>query len=117
MGNGRVASRIERTPPADLAISAITAYELEVGTLGSKYVKERRAALERLFDALSVLPFDSRAANHAARVRFSLQKAGTNIGPLDTLIAATVLAYGATLVTHNQNEFSRVPGLQLEDWY
>jgi tRNA(fMet)-specific endonuclease VapC len=36
---------------------------------------------------------------------------------LDTLIAATALASGGTLVTHNTREFRRVRGLGVEDWY
>jgi tRNA(fMet)-specific endonuclease VapC len=38
------------------------------------------------------------------------------IGPFDTLIAAQALRLGAVLVTHNTEEFSRVPGLRCEDW-
>ena len=55
--------------------------------------------------------------SHAARLRFELEKQGRQIGPLDTLIAGTVLASGATLVTHNVKEFSRVAGLRIEDWF
>jgi tRNA(fMet)-specific endonuclease VapC len=50
-------------------------------------------------------------------VRFDLERIGAKIGPLDTLIAGTALAHGATLVTHNTEEFSRISGLRLEDWY
>lgn len=46
----------------------------------------------------------------------SVVRSGTPIGPNDLLIAAISLARGATLVTHNTREFSRVPGLLLEDW-
>jgi tRNA(fMet)-specific endonuclease VapC len=38
------------------------------------------------------------------------------IGPNDRMIAAMALTAGATLVIHNTSEFSRVPGLALEDW-
>lgn len=38
------------------------------------------------------------------------------IGPYDVMIAAIVRRYGLTLVTHNTNEFARVPGLPMEDW-
>ena len=103
--------------PSDLAVPAVVAYELEAGTLRSRNPVLRRRELERLLSFLPILPFDLRAANRAARVRFELEKTGEKIGPLDTLIAGTVLAYGATLVTHNTREFSRVPGLQLEDWF
>jgi tRNA(fMet)-specific endonuclease VapC len=71
----------------------------------------------RLLEVLPVLPFDWNAARYAARIRFELEKSGESIGPLDTLIAGTVLANGATLVTHNIKKFSRVPGLRVEDWF
>ena len=34
-----------------------------------------------------------------------------------TMIAAIALANGLTVVTHNTAEFSRVPGLRIEDWH
>lgn len=51
-----------------------------------------------------------------ARLRSDLERHGTPIGANDMLIAATALYWNATLVTHNTDEFSRVSGLQLEDW-
>jgi tRNA(fMet)-specific endonuclease VapC len=47
----------------------------------------------------------------------ALEARGLPIGPLDVLIAGTALAHGATLVTRNLREFSRVEGLKLENWY
>lgn len=38
------------------------------------------------------------------------------LGPLDMLIAAHVLSLGATLVTNNDKEFRRAPGLRCENW-
>jgi tRNA(fMet)-specific endonuclease VapC len=116
-GIGRVRQTIEGKRPSDLAVPAVVAYELEVGTLRSGNPAARRRELNRLLTVLAVLPFDRPAADRAARVRFDLEKTGATIGPLDTLIAGTVLAHGATLVTHNTAEFSRIPGLQLEDWH
>ncbi len=51
-----------------------------------------------------------------AEIRALLEKSGNSIGANDLLIAATALNKNATLVTHNINEFSRVPGLNIEDW-
>ena len=62
------------------------------------------------------LPFDDAAASVYAIIRAHLESAGTPIGPYDLQIAAIALANGLTLVTHNTREFSRVPGLLLEDW-
>jgi tRNA(fMet)-specific endonuclease VapC len=66
---------------------------------------------------MQVLPFDAECAAHAARIRVTLEAAGTPIGPHDTLIAASALRHQATLVTRNVREFSRVPGLQWISWH
>jgi len=92
-------------------------YELEFGSLRSRNPATRKRELNRLLDVLPVLPFDGNAAQCAARIRFELEKSGQSIGTLDTLIAGTVLSNGATLVTHNLKEFSRVSGLRVEDWF
>ena len=62
------------------------------------------------------LPFDDRAAEEYGKIRAHLSSAGTLIGPNDLIIAATALAHACTVVTRNTREFSRVPGLLLEDW-
>jgi predicted nucleic acid-binding protein len=50
------------------------------------------------------------------RVRAALEKAGTPIGPLDTMIAAHALALGLTIVADNEREFRRVTGLKARNW-
>ncbi len=49
-------------------------------------------------------------------IRVELERGGTSIGPLGTLIAAHALSVGATVVTSNEREFRRVPGLTVENW-
>ncbi len=60
--------------------------------------------------------FAGAAAEAYGRLRAELARRGTPIGPNDLMIAAIALAQDLTLVTHNTAEFSRVPGLRLEDW-
>jgi predicted nucleic acid-binding protein len=55
-------------------------------------------------------------APNVTRNSAPIQRQGQLIGGNDMQIAATALAHGLILVTHNTREFSRVPGLQLEDW-
>jgi len=62
------------------------------------------------------LPFDEGCEEVYGMIRADLASAGTPIGPNDALIAATALANGFTLVTHNTREFGRVQGLKMEDW-
>lgn len=116
-GVGGVGERLLATPRTEVAVPAIVLYELEVGTRRSASQKRRRSQLRDLVGPMRVLPFGEPEANVAARIRVKLEKAGEPIGPMDTLIAATALRHGATLVTHNVDEFERVEGLSIEDWY
>jgi tRNA(fMet)-specific endonuclease VapC len=65
---------------------------------------------------ITIADFDSLAAYHDGKVRADLERRGTPIGPLDTMIAAHALGLKVTLVTANTSEFSRVPRLACQDW-
>jgi tRNA(fMet)-specific endonuclease VapC len=110
----KLARRARRERPADIAISAIVAHELFYGAF-----KSRRAAQNvALIDALqfAVLVFDKEDARQAGEVRAVLASRGTPIGPYDVLIAGQSKARNLILVTHNTEEFGRVPGLRFDDW-
>jgi tRNA(fMet)-specific endonuclease VapC len=114
---GQVQERLLATPPSEVAIPAVVVYELEAGIAQSKHPGKRRSQLDELLGVVRVLPLDRSAATAAAQIEAALRAAGTPIGPMDTLIAGTALAHRATLVTRNTNEFRRVRGLAVEDWY
>lgn len=116
-GQGRVAERLLAVPPQEIGLPTVVLYELTVGARRASQPAQRQADLARFRQAVQVLPFTVLAAERAAQLRVELEAAGTPIGPLDTLIAGTALAYGAVLVTHNIREFSRIIGLAVEDWY
>jgi tRNA(fMet)-specific endonuclease VapC len=116
-GVGRVAENLQREAPREIGIPAVVLYELEVGIARSRRPRQRRESLAALLQVIHILPFDERAARASAELRAELERAGKGIGPMDTLIAGTALAYSAALVTHNAKEFSRVRGLRLLDWY
>jgi tRNA(fMet)-specific endonuclease VapC len=63
-----------------------------------------------------IVPFSESAAASYAEIKLDLATQGRIIGPMDMLIAATALAGGHTLVTNNTREYSRIPGLALENW-
>jgi tRNA(fMet)-specific endonuclease VapC len=102
---------------AAIAVSSIVLYELWYGVARSA---RRRENAERLRVFLSggieVSAFDEEDAKTAGKLRATLEGAGTPIGPYDLLIAAQALHSSATLVTANVAEFTRVPGLQWQDW-
>jgi tRNA(fMet)-specific endonuclease VapC len=116
-GRGRVAGSLAAVPPSEIAVPSIVIYELELGVRGSANPTRRREELDAFLDCVEEIPFDRSVASVAADIRTRLERAGLGIGPFDTLIAATALARGATLVTHNRREFARVPGLAVVDWF
>lgn len=112
---GRLAQRIARAGEGNVFMSAIVAAELAYG--GVKKPSARLAdALATVFREFEIKSFDADAAQHYARLRHRLERAGTPISANDMLIAAHALALGATLVTDNEREFARVEGLRLENW-
>lgn len=115
-GRGKVGSRLLAVPPGEVALPAVVAYEVWVGVLGSRNVERRQVQYEQFLSVIDILPFDAAAGRRAADLRVALERKGEAIGPLDTLIAATALAHGATLVTRNVREFGRVPGLSVVNW-
>jgi len=116
-GKGGVGAKLLAVPPGEIALPAVAAYEVWVGVLGSQNSQRRQAEYERFLSMIEVLPFDSVAGRRAAELRMALERKGDAIGPMDTLIAATALAHGATLVTRNVREFGRVPGLTVVNWH
>ena len=111
-----VAARFERLSPEDVGVSVISMAELMFGAEKSHRPARARRAIERIAEILRVLPFDESAAEVYGRLRARLEGRGTPIGALDTLIAAHALSLRATLVTNNMREFSRVTGLEVENW-
>ncbi len=116
-GEGRVAERLFKVPPAEVAIPAIVLFEIETGLAKSPEATRRRAQLDEAVSTIRILPFGGNEARSAARIRADLEGAGKSIGPYDVLIAGTALAHGATLVTRNVREFRRISGLAIENWY
>ncbi|MEN9840973.1 MAG: hypothetical protein RL376_773, partial [Verrucomicrobiota bacterium] len=105
---------------ASIRVSTISWYELRYGVEKRPDLSGLSTRLEKLRATISDLaPFDEDAAWHAGRVRAWLETLKPNAAPIghyDTLLAGHALSLGAVLVTHNTAEFSRVPGLVVEDW-
>lgn len=99
-----------------LGLSTVVLSELMVGARKHPRPDLAERRLEKFCAPLSVLDFDGTAAAHAADIRVDLERRGIKIGPLDTLIAGHARSLGATIVTGNLREFTRVAGLRCEDW-
>ncbi len=112
----QVAARFAERRADELRLSSISLAELHFGAAKSQQPAKALQAIANLGDALNIAPFDEAAAQAYGPLRAELERQGRPIGALDTLIAAHALSLDATLVTHNVGEFSRVPGLRVEDW-
>lgn len=102
--------------PGDLSVSVITYAELLHGVEKSQAKEKNMLALTMLFAEVEILPFGDMAAQKYGMIQADLQRKGTPIGPMDTLIAAHALSMNLTLVTNNTRKFARVDGLRIEDW-
>ncbi|OJW56248.1 MAG: VapC toxin family PIN domain ribonuclease [Thiobacillus sp. 65-1059] len=112
---GRIATCIAQVGEKSVYTSMIVASELRFGA-AKRNAPKLTAQVDAILAALEVRPFDIPADREYAKLRFHLEQAGTPIGPNDMLIAAHALATESTLVTANTGEFSRVPGLAVENW-
>lgn len=113
--SGRIAARIADVGEHAICTSIIVTAELRFGAAkrGSRALSEQ---VEMILRPIPILPFDEPADRYYAAVRSSLEDAGTPIGGNDYLIAAQALAADCILVTANEREFVRVPGLTVENW-
>jgi tRNA(fMet)-specific endonuclease VapC len=100
----------------DIAVSVITEAELRTGAAKSTSAAKTLRLIENFLRPLAVVEFNSADAAPYAQVRSRLERAGTPIGPLDTLIAAQAVARKLVLVSNNEREFSRVANLRVENW-
>ena len=121
-GDGQVMARLSQIDLMNRAVTVVTVAEQMQGRLAvirrAKTEKDAAQAFDNLhktivfFQAINVLPYDEQAQTYFTEFR----RKKIRIGTQDLRIAAIALSYQATLVTRNQRDFVRVPGLSIEDW-
>lgn len=116
-GLGDVAKNLFEKSPQEIFISSLVIYELEVGIAKSNDSKKREEQLAKLLSHVQIIDFSVNEAKESAKIRAKLEKSGTPIGPIDTLIAGCAKANGLTLITRNIDEFKRVDGLSVQNWF
>jgi tRNA(fMet)-specific endonuclease VapC len=100
----------------EIVVSVITEGELRTGAAKSSSPIKTLRLVENFLRPLAIADFTSDDAIAYAHIRAKLERAGTPIGPLDTLIASQAVARKLTLVSNNEREFRRVSGLRVENW-
>lgn len=111
-----VISKFKQYRPGDIGISVVTVSELEYGVAKSVRQEENQQRLDAFLAPFDLLSYTAETVRTYGAVRADLEKRGKVIGPLDMLIAAQALTEKLTLVTNNEREFRRVPGLLIENW-
>jgi len=99
-----------------MCVSTVTAMELIYGAEKSAVAARNLRVVEGFLSRLVVADYDLHAAEHSGQLRAELQKQGQPIGPYDQMIAGHARSLGLIVVTNNEREFARVPGLRVENW-
>lgn len=114
--NANIVHQIQSRSSSEIVLCATVVSELCYGTFKGKNPTTNLPILEKFLSEFVTLPFDAAAAQIAGRLRANLGGTGRKIGPNDLQIASVALLHQLTVVTHNVSEFTRVPGLTVEDW-
>jgi len=115
-GFEKIARRMSGRSPGEVRLSAITLAELRFGIERGEFRTENKTALDGLLEFLQVDDFPAGAARDFGEIKAALLSGGKPIGPYDFLIAAHARHIDAVLVTNNEREFRRVPGLSVQNW-
>lgn len=111
-----MAGRIDALDVSRRLVSAVTLSEVQTMIAKARDPRGKAARVWQVLRYFRIAEFGEAAALHAGLIRAYLEPRGMAIGPLDTLIAAHARSIGATVVTDNVSEFSRVPRLEVENW-
>ncbi len=111
-----VLARFQRLKPGEAVLSVITYGELIYGVEKSQFHEQAAKQLTELAGLVPVMELPLRAGQFYGAIRAALEAKGEMIGNNDLWIAAHAKAAGLTLVTNNELEFRRIPGLKIQNW-
>ncbi len=115
-GSEVIKRRIEGLTREDsLGLNWLTFYEFFKGIYVSGKLDEEKF-LQELAKRCVVLEPSYEAAKMGGEIYTALKKEGKLINDADILIAGVVKAHDAVLVTNNEEHFSRIEGLKIENW-
>lgn len=111
-----VVGRLEATRPADRYLSLIRVGELFFGIFRSAQLERNLRRYRRFFARVKLLPFTPAVAERFGAIKADLARRGEMVTDHDLWIAGHALVHGATVVTNNERDFERVPGLRFGNW-
>lgn len=103
--DGKVA-RLFEDPAKNLAVSAITAFELRLRT-------DNHEPVEELLRDLEILPFDGNVSTVSAVISRKLKKNGTPVDYRDVFTAGCCIHFGYSLLTNNRADFTKISELKI----
>ena len=110
-----VRRRLVRHPMPEIGVSSVTEGELRYGVARRPDARHLRKVVDEFLRAVTILPWDSDAAQQYGQLRATLEEEGTPMANLDLMIGAHALAGALVLVSHDR-AFGRIKGLKLQDW-
>ena len=110
-----IGNRLRELDNDQYFVSEITIAELTYGAYHSDRVSENLMMVDRLESLVDILPISS-AIDEYGKQKDILVKSGRMIDDFDLLIGCTAVANGMIMVTDNTKHFSRIHGIQLENW-
>jgi len=111
-----VLARFQRLKPGEAVLSVITYGELIYGVEKSQFREQATRQLAELAGLVPVMELPLQAGQFYGAIRAALEARGEMIGSNDLWIAAHAKAAGLILVTNNESEFRRIPGLKTQNW-
>lgn len=116
-GDFHTLRHLHKTSPGQIAISTITSMEVAYSfALNPERAKKIRSVYRDFLKVIHVLSFEEQDAICCGDIRSTLKQQGLPIGSYDLLLAGTALNRDMILVSSNVREFSRIQGLQIENW-
>ncbi len=109
-----VARRFAQCYVGDVVMSAITFAELEYGVAMSADPERERINLASLAEDIQVVSFDAAASVAYGPIRMATRESKKD--HLDKLIAAHAASLNITIVTNNEKDFAKYPGVVIENW-
>lgn len=111
-----ISNRIKSIDNDQIIVPSIVRFELYYGAFKSNRQEATLNTLQSFFDCFKSLPFDDDTSKICGKIRATLDRKGTPIGPYDLIIASMAIQHDLILITHNTKEFSRIEGLKFDDW-
>ncbi len=115
-GDPVVVGHLNRSSVSPKAISVVSYGELIYGAHKSARPNENLARVRRLGEILPVIDISPAIMEAFGSLKAQLEESGNRLDDFDLVIAATAITIGYRLVTNNEKHFSRIEGLEIENW-